>query len=55
VDVEAVKADPALQSVDAVVNDRVYTVSDSNIFSRGGPRLIKALQELAGMLHTNRE
>ena len=51
VDVEAVKSDPALQGVSAVVNDRVYTVSDSNIFSRGGPRLILGLQELVGMLH----
>jgi len=51
VDTEAVKADPALQSISAVVNDRVYMVSDSNIFSRGGPRLIQGLQELAGMLH----
>jgi len=51
VDAEAVKADPALQGVDAVVNDRVYTVSDTDIFTLGGPRLIQGLQELVGMLH----
>lgn len=51
VDVEAVKADPALQSVDAVVNDRVYTVSDTDIFTLGGPRLIQGLQEMVGMLY----
>lgn len=51
VDMAAIKADPALANVSAVTNDRVYVVSDQNIFSRGGPRLIEALQELAGMLH----
>lgn len=51
VDVDAVKADPALQSVSAIVNDRVYAVSDTDIFTLGGPRLIQGLEELAGMLH----
>lgn len=51
VDPDAVKADPALQSVDAVVNDRVYPVSDTDVFTLGGPRLIQGLQELVGMLH----
>jgi len=51
VDVAAMKADPALAPVDAIINDRVYVESDQNIFSRGGPRLIQALQEMVGMLH----
>lgn len=51
VDVEAVMADPALQSVSAIANGQVYVVSDSDLFTLGGPRLIQGLYALTGMLH----
>jgi iron complex transport system substrate-binding protein len=42
--------EPRLQGLDAVKNGRVYVV-DSDIVSRGSPRIVDALEEVAGDLH----
>ena len=42
--------EPRLQRLDAVRNDRVYII-DADIVSRGGPRIVDALEEVAGYLH----
>lgn len=47
---EEAKARPNWQSVNAVKNDRVYTINP-DLFSRPGPRLVDALEELAKLLH----
>ncbi len=47
---EEAKARPNWQSVNAVKNDRVYTINP-DLFSRPGPRLVDALEEVAKLLH----
>lgn len=47
---EEAKARPNWQPVNAVKNDRVYTINP-DLFSRPGPRLVDALEELAKLLH----
>ena len=47
---ETVKARPGWESVSAVKNDRIYPI-DPDIISRPGPRLVEALQTLAGYLY----
>ncbi|MDD4252860.1 MAG: cobalamin-binding protein [Methanoculleus horonobensis] len=42
--------EPRLQRLDAVRNDRVYVI-DADIVSRGSPRIVDALEEVAGYLH----
>ncbi len=42
--------EPRLQRLDAVRNGRVYVI-DSDIVSRGSPRIVDALEEVAGDLH----
>ncbi|WP_048180277.1 ABC transporter substrate-binding protein [Methanoculleus sediminis] len=39
-----------LQRLDAVRNDRVYVI-DADVVSRGSPRIVDALEEVAGYLH----
>ena len=40
-----------LVNTDAVKNGRVYTISDDNLVSRPGPRIVYGLEEIAGYLH----
>ncbi|WP_048114220.1 ABC transporter substrate-binding protein [Methanoculleus sp. MH98A] len=42
--------EPRLQNLDAVRNDRVYVI-DADVVSRGSPRIVDALEEVAGYLH----
>jgi iron complex transport system substrate-binding protein len=50
VTVEAVKARPGWETLDAVQNDRIYPFDD-NLVSRPGPRLVDGLEQLAKLLH----
>jgi iron complex transport system substrate-binding protein len=47
--VQQVKSDPALATVDAVKNDKIY-ILDSDIISRPGPRAFDALEQIAGII-----
>ncbi|WP_238516340.1 ABC transporter substrate-binding protein [Thermococcus onnurineus] len=40
-----------LANTDAVKNGRVYTISDDNLVSRPGPRIVYGLEEIAEFLH----
>ncbi len=42
--------EPRLQRLDAVRNDRVYVI-DADVVSRGGPRIVDALEKVAGYIH----
>ncbi|HOD85734.1 MAG TPA: ABC transporter substrate-binding protein, partial [Methanoculleus sp.] len=42
--------EPRLQNLDAVREGRVYVI-DADIVSRGGPRIVDALEEAAAILH----
>ena len=50
---ETVKARPGWDTIPAVQNDRIYPV-DPDIISRPGPRLVEALETLAGLLYGER-
>lgn len=43
-------SEPRLQRLDAVKNDRIYVI-DADVVSRGSPRIVDALEEVAGYLH----
>jgi len=45
-----IMSEPRLQKLDAVRNGHVYVV-DADVVSRGGPRIVDALEEVAGYLH----
>ena len=47
---DAIKNDPRLGVTEAIIEDRAYLV-DGNIFQRAAPRLVKALEQLAEILH----
>ncbi len=47
----SIKAEERLKSVDAMVNNRIYKVSDSNLIERPGPRIVDGLDELAKLIH----
>lgn len=47
-----VRARPGWSGIKAVVNSRVYEV-DPNIFSRPGPRVVEALEQLVKLLYPN--
>lgn len=40
-----------LKGVDALVNKRVYKISDANLIERPGPRIADGLEEVAGYIH----
>ncbi len=40
-----------LAGVDAMLNDRVYKISDANLIERPGPRIVDGLEEMAKLLH----
>jgi iron complex transport system substrate-binding protein len=41
-----------MQATDAIKNNRVYKLSDSNLIQRPGPRVVDGLEEVAGLLGT---
>jgi len=45
-----IKTEPRLKDIDAVKNNRVYTI-DQNIASHGGPRIVDALESFAKDIH----
>ncbi len=47
---EVVSARPGWDTIDAVINGRVYAI-DPNIVSRPGPRIVDALEELARLFY----
>jgi len=47
---EVVAARPGWAAIDAVASGRVYAI-DADIFSRPGPRIVEALEELARLLY----
>jgi iron complex transport system substrate-binding protein len=40
-----------LVGVDAMLNDRVYRISNANLIERPGPRIVDGLEEVAKLLH----
>jgi iron complex transport system substrate-binding protein len=46
-----IKNEERLKSVDAMVNNRIYKISDSNLIERPGPRIVDGLDELAKLIH----
>jgi len=40
-----------LAGVDAMLNNRVYKISDANLIERPGPRIVDGLEEIAKLLH----
>lgn len=47
----SIKAEERLKSVDAMINNRIYKVSDSNLIERPGPRIVDGLDELSKLIH----
>ncbi len=47
----AIKSEDRLRTVDAMVNNRVYKISDANLIERPGPRIVEGLEELAKLIH----
>jgi iron complex transport system substrate-binding protein len=47
----AVKSETRLGNTEAMLNNRIYKVSDANIIERPGPRITLGLQELAQLIH----
>jgi iron complex transport system substrate-binding protein len=47
----AVKGEERLRTIDAMVSNRVYKISDSNLIERPGPRIVEGLDELAKLIH----
>jgi iron complex transport system substrate-binding protein len=47
----AIKTEERLKSVDAMVNNRIYRISDANLIERPGPRIVDGLDELAKLIH----
>jgi iron complex transport system substrate-binding protein len=53
VTIDGASARPGWSAIDAVINDRVYTI-DGTIVSRPGPRIVDALEQLAKLLYPTR-
>ena len=47
---EYVKTEPRLRNVDARIDNRVYAI-DADLASRGGPRIVDALEQFAELIH----
>jgi iron complex transport system substrate-binding protein len=47
--VQQVKSDPALATVDAVKNNKIF-ILDSDVISRPGPRAFDALEQITGII-----
>jgi iron complex transport system substrate-binding protein len=45
------KKETRLRGVEAIVNNRVYKISDANLIERPGPRIVDGLEEVAKLIH----
>lgn len=45
------KESPLFKNLDSVKNNKIYLMSDDNIVSRPGPRIVQAIEEIAKVLH----
>ena len=50
-DIESITKDPAFNDINAVLNNRVYSLS-SDALSIGGPRFIEGIEELAQLIYS---
>ena len=48
---KGIKDEIRLYSVDAIVNNQVYRISDANLIERPGPRIVDGLIEVSKMIH----
>jgi iron complex transport system substrate-binding protein len=48
---QEIKSIETWKEISAVKNDRVYIVSDMDLWSKLGPRIVDAVEEMAGYLH----
>ena len=49
--IESITKDPAFNDINAVLNNRVYSLS-SDALSIGGPRFIEGIEELAQLIYS---
>jgi iron complex transport system substrate-binding protein len=48
---DAIVREDRLKTVEALVNKRVYKISDSNLIERPGPRIVDGLEEIARLIN----
>ena len=53
VTVDFYKQSPVFKNLDSVKNGKVYLMSDDNVVSRPGPRIVQAIEEIAKVLHSD--
>ena len=51
VSMEFFKQSPIFKNLDSVKNGKVHLMSDDNVVSRPGPRIVQAIEEVAKVLH----
>jgi iron complex transport system substrate-binding protein len=49
--VDFFKESPIFKNLDSVKNGKVYLMSDDNVISRPGPRIVQAIEEVSMILH----
>lgn len=47
----SIKGEARLNTVEAIVKNRVYKISDSDLIERPGPRIVDGLEEVAKLIH----
>jgi len=47
----SIKKESRLAGIDAIKNNRVYKITDSNLIERPGPRIVEGLDEVAKLIH----
>lgn len=47
----SIKKEDRLSTVEAMINNHVYKISDANLIERPGPRIIDGLEEVAKLIH----
>lgn len=46
-----IKKETRLRTVEAMVNNHIYKISDANLIERPGPRIVDGLEEVAKLIH----
>jgi iron complex transport system substrate-binding protein len=46
-----IKNEERLRTTDAIINDKIYRLSDSSLIERSGPRIVDGIEELAVLIH----
>ena len=46
-----IKSETRLAQIDAMLNNRIYKISDANLIERPGPRIVDGLEEIAKLFH----